>query len=459
MKRFTLQNIRVRLTAWNILVFGSILAVYAFGTTWFFLSTLSNQLDASLMEELELVEQMLFHLPEGEYFIDTHDEQAKRYERFIELWSSDARLLYRSKMLAGRALGGPPDSSEFGGVIRSVALDGDMRFRVASKLHTTSSTHTLVRLAVNEEEYLGGVYRFFRLLLFGIPLGLILVSLSAYLLARNALRPIDSMVATAQRISGEALHERIPVENPADELGRLALTFNGLLERVEQSFQQLRRFTSDASHQLRTPLTAMRTVGEVGLQTHRTPEEYRDLVGSMLEESNRLTHLVDSLLFLSRADAGKHVINPVEIDALEFTRETGNMMRILAEEKGQRLDIVGKPGIIILADRTLMCQALLNVVDNAIKFSPENGVVTIHVEADSGQCRISITDTGPGIPSSLHERVFERFFKGGKVGTPGSGLGLAIARWAIEANGGTIRVDAQPPRGATFLISIPLKQS
>lgn len=457
MNRLSLKNIRTRLTLWNILVFGGILTMYAIGTTWFFLSTLGTQLDESLKEELELVEQMLFHLPEGEYFIDTHEDDAKRLERFIELWSSEGTLLYRSSTLGKRNLGPPPDSSEFRGLIKSVSTEDGMQLRVASLLHSTPMNATLIRLGVNEEEYFSIVHNFTNLLLIAIPLALLVLTVSAYLLARNALRPIDAMTSKARRITAEELHERLPVINPEDELGRMAATFNELLERVEKSFQQLRRFTSDASHQLRTPLTAMRSVGEVGLQETRTGEEYREVIGSMLEESNRLTHLVESLLFLSRGEAGKHQLVMADMDAFELVNETAGMLRILADEKGQQLVLTGTKGIRIWADETLLTQALLNLMDNAIKFTPEGGVVHVSVLSHSRTCQIIVKDSGPGIPEHEHKKVFERFYRVSRDGAGGTGLGLAIAKWAIEANGGTISLQSATHSGSSFLIGLPLK--
>lgn len=449
------KHIRVRLAAWNILVFGGILALYAVGTSWFFLSTLSRQLDESLMEELEMADQMLFPLRPGDYLVDSHPADPKRHERFIELWSPDGQLLYRSKMLGSRTLGGPPDTSEFRGVVRTVVLGDGSRMRVASKLHVASTPLTLLRLAVNEEDYLGTVHRFINVLMVAIPVGLLLVSVSAYWLARNALRPVDLMTSAAQRITAERLNERLRVLNPDDELGRLAGTFNELLGRIEHAFGQLRQFTSDASHQLRTPLTAMRSVGEVALQKSRTPEEYREVISSMLEESTRLTQLVDNLLFLSRADAQKHLLHCERLDALELAHEVAAMMHVLAEEKCQQLNVVGETGIIISADRSLLCHALMNVIDNAIKFSPEAATTIVAVNRQDDSCVISVTDSGPGIPPEAREKIFERFYRIDPNGSAGSGLGLAIASWAVEINNGTITVRPHEPSGSTFLITLP----
>ncbi|MEW6510198.1 MAG: ATP-binding protein [Bacteroidota bacterium] len=454
-----LRHIRFRLALWSILVFGGILVLYASGTSWFFLKTLNDQLDASLKEDLELVDQMLVHSVEGGAPIDIHGENINELERFLEIWSMDGQLIYRSKTLGAHALGPAPDTTGVGTTTRihSHTLSDGTQLRVAEKLHFHGAAHRLIRLGVSEEGHFSNVNRFVRLILIGIPVALLLVSVSAYWMARGALRPIDVMASAARRMGTSDLSERIPVRNPDDELGRLASAFNELLARIQKSYDQLKRFTSDASHQLRTPLTAMRSVGEVGLQVGRSAEEYREVVGSMLEESTRLTKLVDSLLFLTRADAGKHRLNVDRLDLLEYVRETTDLLGVLADDKHQQMRVDGKPGIMIRADRSLLCQALLNLVDNAIKFTPEGGSIAIRVGVNGAQqAFVDVVDSGPGISPEHLESIFERFFRADKSNSPGAGLGLAVARWAVEAHGGTITVESNQGSGSAFHVVLPL---
>ena len=456
------RNIRARLTLWNILVFGGILVLYAFGTSWFFLSTLTHQLDASLKEELELVEQLVAHLPANRLEIDTHEEEAAKLEKFLEIWSGEGVLLYRSEMLGERELGKRPDSAEFQTSLqpRSIVLSDGTQLRIVSKLHRSGEYPKFIRLAVNEANYFADIRRFVFMIIIGIPLSLILIALSAYWMARNALTPVDTMAFHARRIGVLELNERIPVKNPDDELGRLAVAFNELLERVENSFERLKRFTSDASHELRTPLTAMRSVGEVGLQTAHSGNEYREVIGSMLEESGRLTRLVESLLFLTRADSGKHVVHFEQIDLLEFANEAVGLLSILAEEKEQEFRIEGKPGIIVFADRVLLGQALINLLDNAIKFSPVSSTIMVKVGTiPEQQASVQVMDSGSGIPPAEREKVFERFYSIPSGNGQGTGLGLAITKWAVERNGGKVAVANTDGPGATFHIILPLQDS
>jgi len=453
------RNIRARLTLWNILVFGGILVVYALGTSWFFLSTLTHQLDESLKEDLELVEQIVANLPADRLDIETHEEETADLEKFLEIWSGKGELLYRSKTLGNRVLGGQPDSAEFftGVLPHSRVLSDGTRLRVASKLHPTGPQPKFIRLAVNEANYFSDIRKFVVMIIIGVPLSLIFIAMSAYWMARNALTPVDTMASRARRIGGLDLSERIPIKNPDDELGRLAIAFNELLERVEKSFKQLKQFTADASHELRTPLTAMRSVGEVGLQSGHSPEEYREVIGSMLEESGRLTRLVDSLLLLARADSGKQVVQSEQIDLMEFAKETSGLLSILAEEKEQEFSIEGEAGVVVSADRKLLCHALINLLDNAIKFSPVRGTIVLKVGTlNRHQASLQVIDSGPGISALDREKIFERFYTIPKNNGSGTGLGLAITKWAIEENGGSIAVANTDGPGTTFHITLPL---
>jgi heavy metal sensor kinase len=268
------------------------------------------------------------------------------------------------------------------------------------------------------------------------------------------------MATQSQKISAERLSDRLPIQNPQDELGKLGLTFNDLLARLQAAFDQLRRFTADASHELRTPLTAIRSVGEVALQDQKSVPEYRDVIGSMLEEVDRLTRLVESLLALSRADAGQIQLQRTHISLLALAREAGSMVEVLAEEKGQQLDIDGDASLAVDVDRLILRQALVNLLDNAIKYSPANSQISVRVgKGADNQATVDITDHGPGIPREHQAHVFDRFYRVDKARTRewgGAGLGLSIARWAVQAHAGELTLKSEEGQGATFRISLPL---
>src|SRR5438876_5408220 len=216
------------------------------------------------------------------------------------------------------------------------------------------------------------------------------------------------MSERARSINAERLNDRLPVDNPDDELGRLATVFNDTLTRLEASFEQLRRFTADASHELRTPLTAIRSVGEVGLQKTGEVSDYVDIIGSMLEEVSRLTRLVESLLTISRADAGHVPIHRADIRLMDLVREAAGLLEVLAEEKNQTLAVEGDPELVISADRLILRQAFVNVIDNAVKYSPLRATIMVIVASAGGEAIVDVKDDGPGIASEHQARIFDR---------------------------------------------------
>jgi heavy metal sensor kinase len=308
------------------------------------------------------------------------------------------------------------------------------------------------------------LHELFIAILIGLPIALVISAIGGYSLARRALRPIEQISAQAETISAERLGRRLPIDNPDDELGHLARVLNDLLARLETSFEQMRRFTADVSHELRTPLTAIRSVGEVGLRAGRRDEaSYRAVIGSMLEEVERLTTLVDALLTLSRAEGGHIAIRREPVALLDLTREVASHLSVLAEDKRQQIDLRSDDGLApIHGDRAVLREALINLLDNAIKYSPEGmrvGVRLRSVDGKAAGAAIEISDQGPGIPPEHRERIFERFYRIDKARSRdlgGAGLGLAIAKWAIDVHGGSIGVEDRPEGGSTFRVVLPI---
>jgi heavy metal sensor kinase len=296
------------------------------------------------------------------------------------------------------------------------------------------------------------------ILVLGLPLGIAIAGLGGYSLARLALAPVNRMAERARSITAERLSDRLPIDHPEDELGRLATVFNQTLGRLEESFEQMRRFTADVSHELRTPLTAIRSVGEVGLREPRDGQHYRAIIGSMLEEADRLSGLVDRLLTLSRAESGRAKLTIDVVDLKALAEDVVSYLGVLAEEKGQSLtvDAVGTP--CGSADRLVLRQSLINLVDNAIKYTPSGGRIRILVADTPSGPSIAVSDSGPGIAPQVRTRIFDRYERGGEprpddIG--GSGLGLAIARWAAEVNGGHLRLEKTGETGSSFRITLP----
>ncbi|HEY7390425.1 MAG TPA: heavy metal sensor histidine kinase [Bryobacteraceae bacterium] len=462
---FRFHHVRTRLTAWYVAVLAAVLLIYGAFTSGLLLYQLRAQLDHEAIADLETVEGLLSFAPDGKVLLrsDYHDHPSAEelIDRLMEVWSADGRLLYRNDLLGNRALGSPPQPGE--GVAsyseRSVRLSDGLRIRLVSKHHVLEGHPTVIRVGFSEAR----VWERFRQmalgLLVGLPLALGLAGFGGYFLARRALGPVDRMARRAREINAEKLSARLDVENPEDELGQLAQAFNETLARLERSFEQLRRFTADASHELRTPLTAICSVGEVGLREHASAEEYREVVGSMLEEAARMTQLVESLLLISRADAGQIRLERARIELLPFVREVAALLEVLADEKRQTISVEGVGVDQVDADPVILRLVLINLFDNAIKYSPAGGAIRIRVVPTAGQkVAMEVEDSGPGIAPEHRERVFDRFYRidaGRSRNAGGTGLGLAIARWGAEAHGGRLELESPKNGGSIFRLILP----
>lgn len=297
------------------------------------------------------------------------------------------------------------------------------------------------------------------ILLAGIPCALVLALIGGTFLAGRALSPVSAITQKAHKISAESLSERLPVSNPSDEIGRLATVFNETLARLENSFNRLRRFTADASHELRTPLTSIRSVGEVALQSPINGDAYREAISSMLEETERLTLLIDNLLTLTRGESGKFQMNFQPTDLTSLVREVMNELSILAEDKNQTLSMDGPSTLVVTIDSATVRQAVMNVLHNAIRYTQSGGHIQVLIgTASDEQVIIDIIDDGPGIPEAERTKVFDRFYRVDEARSReegGAGLGLAIAQWAVEANQGRIEFCAKESPGSCCRITLP----
>ncbi len=292
-----------------------------------------------------------------------------------------------------------------------------------------------------------------------LPLSMVLSLAIGYVIAGHVLAPISSITRKAEEISAENLSERLPVGGSEDEFSRLATVFNQAFGRIEDSFNRLKRFTADASHELRTPLAAIRSIGETALHQPAGRGDCREAIGSILEETDRLRQMIDSLLLLSRADSGQIDLKREMIDLASLAQESVELLNVLAEEKHQTIRLSFDRSVIVSVDRATIRQALINLLDNAIKYSPVESVITITVgHTNANESYISIIDNGIGISQQDITRIFDRFYlvdKGRSREVGGTGLGLSIARWSVEANNGRIEIESEEGRGSDFRIVFP----
>jgi len=299
----------------------------------------------------------------------------------------------------------------------------------------------------------------------GIPLLLVLSTLGGYLLARKSLQPVAVMTDRAAQISASTLHERLPVANPEDELGRLASVFNELLARVGAAFDQQRQFIADASHELRTPVAIVSGEAELALSRgERSADELRMALRTIREEMLALQRIVEDLFLLARAHAGERLVAPSEMYLGELCAECVRSVRSLAARKQLTVRYIGSDELPMRADEALLKRLLLNLLDNAIKYTPAGGSVTLTVVLERGSYIVEVQDTGPGVPMEARARVFDRFYRAQRAReagelASGAGLGLAIAQWIAQAHAGTLTLEKSDESGSVFRVTLPAPTS
>ena len=464
---FRSGNLRLRLTLWYGTAFSVLLLLHIGVATYVHYRQLLAQGFRAANEETETVEGLIYWTSNRKISVNedyfNHPEIRFRLDRLLEALAPDGTILYRNKKLNGTELGGAPLQSEGIGSYneRTLKLSDGRNVLVVSHFHLLNGRPIILRLGFDEAPLLANVMRFLIVLLSLAPITVMVAVALVYRVTSSALSPLSTMVRRAERITAERLNERLPVHNPSDDLGHAARVFNELLRRLEDSFTQLRRFTSDASHELRTPLASLRSIGEVSLQNDHSAAEYRDVVASMLEEVRRLTHLVDSLLVIARGDGGQISLNLSVFSCLDLIREVTDLVGILAEDKQQTICVTGNAELTVRADRGILRQTILNLVDNAIKYSPRESEIRIELRRLSDDmAEIAIIDQGPGIAAAEQALVFDRFYRtdeGRSRESGGAGLGLSIAKWAVEVHAGSIGVLPGSAGGSCFYVRLPLE--
>ncbi len=453
-----LRTLRARLTVSHLIAMLVVTAVYATIVSALIVRNASQSLDDRLRNDFRWAATMAQQNPDGRLTWFEGDERPEN-NPWLKVSNSDGETIYRTPV----AIRSPVPESEWlvdnaDGSIAIVPNDVTP-FRILSGQANIAGQPVVIQIGRSEFFMREELAEFFLVLVIGLPLSVTVTSLVGYWLARRSLTPLERMTKHAQAITADRLDERLPIDDPRDEIGRLVNAFNALLDRLEESFQKARQFTSDVSHELRTPLTVMRSVGEVGLRGDRDATDYRTIVGSMLEEVNRLTDLVDRLLTLSRSDIGSLKLKAETVELGELADGIVSDLKVLAEEKNQTLSVERVDSALCVADVVVLRQALINIVDNAIKYSPSASQIRIRTFTVGGHSSLEVRDMGPGIPPDLQQRIFDRFYRYGPdaSGNIGVGLGLAIAKSSIEANGGELVCESVAGEGSCFRVQLPRK--
>lgn len=463
-------KIRNRLTLWYVGIFGVILFGFICAASVLHYLQLQDQLNHAEIQDMETVEGLLNFESDGrlilrqDYFIS--EEHRLLLDRLLEVLSMDGHLLFRNAKLGADNLGGARSADEGSADFfrHNLQLADGTHVLVLSHIRPMQGRTILIRIGYSTEPIRKQSIQLFGLLMLIMPFALVAAGIAGSKVASKALDPLSQMAQLTQHITAHRLNERIPVKNADDELGHMAVVLNDLLERLEKSFQQLRDFTSDVSHELRTPLASIRSIGEVGAQADYEPRKYRDIIGSMLEEVSRLTGMIDTLLTIAHAESGAIVLKRSTFPVDELVQEAVSIVRVLAEDRAQTVSLSIEDPVEVSADRSFMRMALVNLIDNAVKYSPERSEIRILVQAVEGSpiegpaVKISVADQGPGIPENMRERVFDRFYRldeSRNSDAGGVGLGLAITKWAVEAHGGSVSVSPGANYGALFCMVLP----
>jgi two-component system, OmpR family, sensor kinase len=384
---------------------------------------------------------------------------------FIQIADTDHKIIWKSRNLSYYDL--PVDSSTLKKAVKekisgqSKLLFDDINIKNTDlRLLVNHSSNAVISIAYTVEDVTDTLRSLFSALLLAVPLILLASISSGMFLSKMSLRTVDEITKTAKEIKAKNLSLRLDVPKTNDEISRLAETLNEMIERLEESFAQIRQFTSDASHELRTPLTILRGEMEIALNKNRSNEEYISVITSALEEVIRLSNVVESLLELSRADAGQSRLILKTENISRLLTDIVEDMEIIAEDKDIKLKSEIQKKLFCEFDSARMHQALLNIIDNAVKYTNNGGRVTVKLNESAQWVEIKIADNGVGMAQEALAHIFDRFYRvdiSRGADHKGSGLGLSIVKWIIEAHKGKIFVESQPNRGTNFIVLLPKK--
>jgi heavy metal sensor kinase len=453
-----LRSLRVRLTLWYVALLAAILVGFSVFLYASLARNLGAELDRSLVELQPRVADSVDIRGRGIDVGDLADELGA--DALVAVYSLTGEQVLaggssRSRAGLGSALAALPRDQS---ALQALSAAGE-RWRVLTFPAVERGVVVgAIQIARSERGLEAALRQLFLLIALAIPLTLLVAVAGGLFLAGRALDPIDRITRAAARISAEDLSRRLGFRGGDDEVGRLAATFDGMLDRLEGAFQRQRRFTADASHELRTPLAILASQLEVALDRPRAANEYRQVLQSVADDVGGMTQLVAELLMLARADAGQEVVARERLDLAELAAQVLSAMEQLARSRGVRLRGEVGRSVAVAGDQTRLTQLLLNLVDNALKYTPAGGEVTVAVTSEPGAAVVRVTDTGIGIAPADLPHVVERFYRADRArgrAAGGAGLGLAISQWIARAHGGDIALASELGHGTTVTLRLP----
>ncbi|HEV2329899.1 MAG TPA: ATP-binding protein [Verrucomicrobiae bacterium] len=386
-------------------------------------------------------------------------------DRFIRITQTSGPLIYAS--------GAPKDGSFDPSEVPPFQPSSDAQSFHKVKL---SNGKALIVAALNYKIAHGGTYivesgtlldpmelnHLILQLVIGLPLGVLIITAGGNILVRRALMPVERITRAAEQITQHNLSERLPVSRTGDELERLSISLNRMIARLDDAFQNSKRFVADASHELRTPLTILRGELETLIEDNRLEPEIRERAASMFEEAVRLTRIVEQLFTLSRLDAGEAQAEWSRFDLANLAKTTADQMSLLAEDKNITIACDADQSVEVEGDPARLKQVVVNLLDNAIKYTQPGGAVQLHVRRANGHAVLDVEDNGVGIPREALPHVFERFYRVDQIRSgdfEGAGLGLSIVKSICSAHGAEIEATSFPSRGSRFRVTLPLSKN
>lgn len=462
------RSLRFRMTAWYAGLLVGALLVFGVSVYLGLERYLDWTLQGMLASECRTIgTELLSQLPGKEaHWLETEINEAYAPEvnaRFIRVYREGTGVIYRS----GAPKDGTfdptripfPPSEKKDGVRRTRLASGQPLLIVTMSFTTPDGSRFMVESGMPDQQIQVVLHGLLLTLAIYTPFIVFLAIGGGYWLMRRSLQPVDEITARAEGITSSNLSERLPVIRTGDELERLSNALNRMIARLEDAFQHINRFSADASHELRTPLTILQLELEGIVHNHPLSESLEDQIGSALEETHRMYRIVESLLTISRLDAGDAKLDLLHLDLSALATSTAAEMRVLAQEKAITLRTTTEDSVYVEGDRTRLQQVVANLIDNAIKYTQECGTVEVSVHRESGKAVLQVSDNGGGIPAEAVPHVFERFYRVDKArsrASGGAGLGLSIAKAICAAHGAEISVSSQEGRGSCFRVEFPL---
>ena len=462
------RSLRFRLTAWYAgLLVGALLV---FGVSVYL--GLERYLDWSLQRALAaecrtIGSELLSQLPaKNAKWLESEINEAYAPEvngRFIRVIREGGATVYLSGAPKDGALDPSqvplPSGAQKEGPRKARFQDGRQLLINSTTFTAADGTRFLVESGAPYEQVQVALHGLLVTFAIYVPLIVSLAIGGGYWLMRRSLQPVDEITDRAEGITSTNLSERLPVIRTGDELERLSVALNRMIERLDEAFQHINRFSADASHELRTPLTILQLELEGIAHNYRLDAALGDQVGSALEETHRMSRIVDSLLTISRLDAGEVKIDKMPLDLSQLATSTAEEMKLLAGEKSIAFRVLASPGVYVEGDRARLQEVIVNLIDNAIKYTQEGGEVAVNVRRNGTTALLEVSDNGAGIPPHALPHVFERFYRADKArsrASGGAGLGLSIVKAICTAHGTEVRVSSEEKHGSRFSVEFPL---